>query len=84
MGEGDRCPSIPGVQIADLAAGGMNAAIGILLALLYGAKSGRGQFIDISMTDGMASFLPIALHFFQEDGVLPQRGASLLSHKYAC
>ena len=33
MGEPDRPPSIPGIQIADIAAGGMNAAIGILMAL---------------------------------------------------
>ncbi|MBW1752985.1 MAG: CoA transferase [Deltaproteobacteria bacterium] len=34
IGEPDRPPSIPGVQIADIAGGGMNAAIGILLALV--------------------------------------------------
>ncbi|MBU1343205.1 MAG: CoA transferase [Proteobacteria bacterium] len=84
MGEQNRCPSIPGVQFADIAAGGMNAALGILLALFHRSQSGRGQFIDISMTDGMVSFLPVPLHFFQKDGGLPKRGASLLSHKYAC
>ena len=31
MGEPDRPPSIPGVQIADIAGGGMNAVIGVLL-----------------------------------------------------
>jgi crotonobetainyl-CoA:carnitine CoA-transferase CaiB-like acyl-CoA transferase len=55
IGEPDRPPSIPGIQIADVAAGGMNAAIGILLALFAREKSGRGQYIDISMTDGMVS-----------------------------
>ena len=60
MGEADRPPSIPGIQIADIAAGGMNAAIGILLALFAREKTGKGQYIDISMTDGMVGFLPIA------------------------
>ena len=50
IGEPDRPPSIPGIQIADVAAGGMNAAIGILLALFAREKTGRGQYIDISMT----------------------------------
>ena len=38
IGEPDRPPSIPGIQIADVAAGGMNAAIGILLALFAREK----------------------------------------------
>lgn len=84
VGKSDECPSIPGVQIADIAAGGMNAAIGILLALFHRAETGKGQFIDISMTDGMVSFLPVPLHFYQQDGVLPKRSATLLSHRYAC
>jgi crotonobetainyl-CoA:carnitine CoA-transferase CaiB-like acyl-CoA transferase len=63
IGEPDRPPSIPGIQIADVAAGGMNAAIGILLALFAREKTGRGQYIDISMTDGMVGFLPVALYF---------------------
>src|SRR4030095_9963452 len=33
-GNKDGCPTIPGVQIADLAGGSMQAVIGILLALL--------------------------------------------------
>ena len=35
IGANDQPPSIPGVQIADMAGGGMNAAIGILLALFW-------------------------------------------------
>ncbi|MGD8258777.1 MAG: CoA transferase, partial [Desulfobacterales bacterium] len=65
IGEPDRPPSIPGVQIADIAGGGMNAAIGILLALFAREKTGKGQYIDISMTDGMVAFLP-AVMFFQQ------------------
>ena len=84
MGEADRPPSIPGIQIADIAAGGMNAAIGILLALFHREKTGKGQYIDISMTDGMVAFLPMALHFQQMTGKDPRRGDAILSHRYAC
>jgi crotonobetainyl-CoA:carnitine CoA-transferase CaiB-like acyl-CoA transferase len=84
IGEPDRPPSIPGIQIADVAAGGMNAAIGILLALFAREKSGRGQYIDISMTDGMVSFLPVALYFQQLTGKDPRRADMMLSHRYAC
>ena len=83
MGEPDRPPSIPGVQIADIAGGGMNAAIGVLLALLARDKTGKGQYIDISMTDGMVSLLPLTLFFQQRTGENPTRGESLLSHRYA-
>jgi crotonobetainyl-CoA:carnitine CoA-transferase CaiB-like acyl-CoA transferase len=84
IGEPDRPPSIPGIQIADVAAGGMNAAIGILLALFAREKTGRGQYIDISMTDGMVGFLPVALFFQQLTGKDPRRANTPLSHRYAC
>ena len=84
IGEPDRPPSIPGIQIADIAGGGMNAAIGILLALFAREKTGKGQYIDISMTDGMVAFLPIALYFQQLSGKDPGRADALLSHRYAC
>jgi crotonobetainyl-CoA:carnitine CoA-transferase CaiB-like acyl-CoA transferase len=84
IGEKNRPPSIPGVQIADIAGGGMNAAIGILLALLARQNTGKGQYIDISMTDGMVGFLPAALFFRQLTGQEPKRADGLLSHRYAC
>jgi crotonobetainyl-CoA:carnitine CoA-transferase CaiB-like acyl-CoA transferase len=84
IGEPDRPPSIPGIQIADIAGGGMNATIGILLALFAREKTGKGQYIDISMTDGMIAFLPIALYFQQLSGKDPRRADALLSHRYAC
>jgi len=84
IGEPNLPPAIPGVQFADIAGGGMNAAIGILLALFDRERTGKGQYIDISMTDGMVSHLPLALFFHQRAGEVPQRGESLLSHRYAC
>ncbi len=84
IGEPDRPPSIPGIQIADIAGGGMNAAIGILMALIAREKTGKGQYIDISMTDGMVGMLPVALFFKQLTGQDLQRGNAMLSHRYAC
>jgi crotonobetainyl-CoA:carnitine CoA-transferase CaiB-like acyl-CoA transferase len=84
IGEADRPPAIPGVQIADMAGGGLNAAVGILLALLARGKSGRGQYVDISMTDGAASLLSLQLHFQRVDDRSPRRGDSRFSHRYAC
>lgn len=84
LGEANRPPAIPGVQFADMAGGGMNAAIGILLALFAREKTGQGQHIDISMTDAMVSLLPVALIWQQFSGQFPERGNAMLSHRYAC
>ena len=84
IGPVDGPPSIPGVQIADIAGGGMNAAIGILLALFDRERTGQGQYIDISMTDSMVGFLPAVLFFKQLTGQSPKRSDAILSHRYAC
>ena len=84
MGDPDRPPSIPGVQIADIAGGAMNAAIGILLALVARNTTGEGQYIDISMTDGAAGFLILPQFFQQLFGMPQQRSRTMLSHRYAC
>ena len=83
IGQPDQPPTIPGIQIADIAGGGMSAAIGILLALFSRERTGKGQYIDISMTDNMVSFLPVAQHLFNLLGEVFKRGDSLLSHRYA-
>lgn len=83
IGGRDGFPAIPGVQFADIA-GGMNGAIGILLALFAREKNGKGQYIDISMTDCMASFLPIPFLMTEYAGQKLERSDSILSHRYAC
>jgi crotonobetainyl-CoA:carnitine CoA-transferase CaiB-like acyl-CoA transferase len=57
-------PVIPGIQIADLAGGALQAVTGVLLALAARAKTGRGQSVDVSMLDGVAWLLPVALGFY--------------------
>lgn len=84
IGEKGHPPVIPGVQIADIAGGGMNAAVGILLALYAREKSGKGQYIDISMTDGMIGFLSLPYYFAKRTGKAPQAADTLLSHRYGC
>jgi crotonobetainyl-CoA:carnitine CoA-transferase CaiB-like acyl-CoA transferase len=84
IGEKDRPPAIPGVQIADIAGGAMNAAVGILLALFAREKTGVGQYIDISMTDGMVGFLSLPYFFAQRNGQPPKAADMLLSHRYGC
>ena len=84
IGPADGPPCIPGVQLADIAGGGMNAAIGILMALIARGRTGEGQHIDISMTDGLVGLLPVALFLHAMGGAAHRRSNSLLSHRYAC
>lgn len=53
-------PAKQGTQIADLAGGSLHAAIGLLSAFIYRERTGKGQALDISMTD--CTFTLNALH----------------------
>ena len=83
IGEKNRMPQIPGIQIADLT-GGMYGVIGILLALHAREKTGKGEYIDISMTDALISLLPYAAGCIRTYGNAPERGNAQLSHRFAC
>ncbi len=83
-GEEGGPPVIPGAQIADLAGGALQAVIGVLLALMARAQTGRGQMVDVSMLDGAAWMLPVAMAFCQATDTAPERGAAVLTGRYAC
>lgn len=84
MGEKDGKPIVPAVQVADLAGGAYPAATGILLALLEREKSGKGQFIDISMMDGVISLLQSTLPNYLMKNIPSKRGEQMLSGGLAC
>ncbi len=81
-------PPIPGNLIGDMAAGGMQAAVGILAALIARERTGKGQFVDIAMTDGVVSLLSLYLGGYFEHSKFPKResrissGASPLNNYY--
>lgn len=64
---------IPGNYIGDLAGGGMQAAIGILLAIIARQSTGKGQFVDISMTDGVLALSTLYLSSYFQNNKLPAR-----------
>ena len=84
MGSPDKPPSIPGIQIGDIAGGSMQAFSGILLALFHRQRSGKGQFVDISMTDGLLGLLtlPMFQSRLENRWVGPSDGR--FSHRFAC
>jgi crotonobetainyl-CoA:carnitine CoA-transferase CaiB-like acyl-CoA transferase len=55
-GEPDGPPTRMGLPMADLC-GGLYAVIGVLSGIYERERSGRGQFVDFSMLDGMVGML---------------------------
>ncbi|MBI4186803.1 MAG: CoA transferase [Chloroflexi bacterium] len=81
IGNSDGRPTIPLNLIADMGAG-LHAATGILSALVARNKTGRGQYVDISMTDSVISFLTYITAYYFQSGVEPKRGETYLSGAY--
>ena len=75
-------PAIPGTLVADFAAGGMSAAIGILAALMTRDKTGEGQFVDVSLTDGVVEMMSVWLNPYLVWGVEAERGDAMLTGHY--
>lgn len=72
-------PVIPGFQLADFAGGGMLAALGILFALQARQQTGRGQYVDIAMTDGTVAVIANLLSSYFGGNPPPERGNALTS-----
>jgi alpha-methylacyl-CoA racemase len=77
-------PVIPGVQIGDLAGGGMTAVIAVLAALVRRGVTGAGDYCDISMMDGAVSLLSIHAAEFFASGTVPKRESMTLSGAWPC
>ena len=75
-------PVIPGTVIADFAAGGMSAAIGILAALFARERTGQGRFIDMSMLDAVVELNLQGINPYLYGGAVPHRGETMLSGKF--
>ncbi len=82
-GAGER-PELPGVQLADLFGGAQAAVAAILAALLERARTGRGQSLDISMTEGVMGFLLPHLGSLASGQPPQERGEDVLSGSMPC
>ncbi len=83
-GEAGGPPIQSGAQIADLGGGGLMAAVGILAALHEARRSGQGQMVDISMTDGSLAWLVMEAGRYFGSGEVPERGNIMLSGGIIC
>ncbi len=80
-GNHDGHPAIPGVPMADLASG-FNAAMSILVALRTRDRTGKGEFIDISIFDTAVSLMVLNIARFLATGDEPVAGEALLTGRF--
>lgn len=80
----DGGPPIPGATIADAAAGGMHAALAIMAALLRRGKTGEGEYLDVSVVDGVISLMSLYVDQHLATGEEPGPGHDILTGRYAC
>ncbi len=71
-GWADGEPTRTGAPIADMSAG-LSLATGILAALHYKEKTGKGQKVDIALVDSLVTMMTIISQIYLVGGRLPQR-----------
>lgn len=79
IGPAGHGPVVPNVQIADLAGGGLTAAVGILAAVIKARSTDEGSFVDISMLDGSMALQVMALATYRTMGKTQARGEDMLT-----
>jgi len=72
-GQADGPPTWLGVALGDIVSG-MNAAYAVMLALYQRTKTGRGQYIDISMYDSMIGLAERSITAYSLTGQVLERG----------
>ncbi len=77
-------PAMPPTQLGDLAGGSFMAVIGIMTALFGRTQSGEGRMIDVSMTEGVLSLMPLTATAYLNTGEAPQPGKSALDGGLPC
>lgn len=75
--------AIPAIQIADVGGGAQWAAFGIMAALYAREKTGQGQYIDISMTDAVFTYMCAIAGAYSTDHIVQRRATGQLFGGYA-
>ncbi len=80
----DGSPPLPGATIADIAAGGMHAAMAIMAALLRRQNTGVGEMLDVSIADGAFGLMSLYVDEYLTTGTVAGPGHYILTGRYAC
>ncbi len=81
IGEPDEAPCIPLVGLGD-ASTGVHAALAITSAMLYHARSGKGQHLDVNLLDVYFSYHEVNVHQYvgSKGEIQPTRGGQHMSY----
>ena len=82
--QADGRPALPGATVADIAAGGMQAAMAVMAALLRRERTGEGEHLDVSIADGSFALMSLYVDEYLATGVEPGPGHYILTGRYAC
>lgn len=74
LGNRDDAPVSPSNILADYAARAQNVIIRILTAIIARQRTGTGQFVDISMMDGVIGLLVQSTQEYFMNGLQPRPG----------
>jgi len=77
-------PALCNVQIADLLGGAASTAVAILAALVGAQRTGRGRYVDVSMSDASLAHNLFSLHALERWGHVVPRGSDLLTGGVPC
>jgi alpha-methylacyl-CoA racemase len=80
----DGGPALPGVTVADSAGGGLHAALAIVAAVVRRIRTGQGQVLDVSTTDGVLGLMSLFVDEHLATGTEAGPGTNLLTGRYAC
>ena len=78
-GRKDSGPSLSGIQVADIAGGSKNLVIAVLAAYIQRLRTGKGDYVDISITDGVFSMTMFSTAGFLADGNEPRAESEMLN-----
>ena len=75
-------PAIPGAVVADWT-GGLSAGVGILAALVARDRTGKGQLLDVSITDAITEVTSMQTNpYLYKRGIVPKRGETIWNGMY--
>jgi alpha-methylacyl-CoA racemase len=80
----DGGPPVPGATIADAAAGGMQAAMAIMAALIGRGPDGPGTHLDVSIADGVLWLTSLAVDEHLATGATVGHRQNMVTGRYAC
>jgi crotonobetainyl-CoA:carnitine CoA-transferase CaiB-like acyl-CoA transferase len=72
-------PALPLNIIADFAGGGLYAAFAILAAVIARGTTGRGQYVDMAMSDGVTNLMAMAVSGYFSSDHVPGPGVEFLN-----